>query len=160
MSIYDPAPSPAPARALGLLRIVVGLVFMTAGTQKLFGFPPSDPPMAVQLFSQMGLAGVLETFGGALLALGLLTRPVAFVLCGEMAIAYLTAHAPKSVFPTLNGGQPALLYCFAFLAFAFTGAGAFSLDAVLARRRTEAPRARRVEVDVVDDGGGLILNPL
>ncbi len=129
------APSWAP-RALAVMRIVAGLVFLSVGTMKLFGYPPGPQPMPpVPLFSQMGLAGVLETFGGLLVVLGFLTRPVAFVLSGEMAVAYFQAHFPQSFFPTANGGMPAILFCFLFLYLAVAGPGAWSIDGALARAR-------------------------
>lgn len=121
---------------LSVLRIVAGLIFLTAGTMKLFGFPPppsSMPPFA--LMSQIGIAGLLETFGGSAIILGLFTRPVAFVLAGEMAVAYFQFHSPQSVFPTVNGGIPAVLYCFIFLYFVFAGAGTWSVDAMIARSK-------------------------
>ena len=121
-------------RALSILRIMTGLLFLEHGTQKLLGFPPSEhafPP----LFSLMGLQGVLELVGGFLILIGLLTRPVAFILAGNMAVAYFMAHAPKGFFPTLNGGQLAILFCFVFLYLAFAGGGEWSVDAQIARRR-------------------------
>jgi putative oxidoreductase len=114
-------------RALALLRIVAALIFMEHGTQKLFGFPPSDNP-GPPLFSLFGLAGVLEVVGGILLLIGLFTRPVAFVLSGQMAVAYWMAHAPQSFYPALNGGDAAILYCFVFLYLVAAGPGAWSLD--------------------------------
>jgi putative oxidoreductase len=120
---------------LSVLRIVAALSFITHGTQKLFGAPATDPQPAVALFSQFGLAGVLETFGGGLMLLGLFTQPVAFVLAGEMAVAYFQAHWPRSFWPLLSGGEPALLYCFLFLYFTAAGGGPWSLDAILARKR-------------------------
>ena len=114
-------------RVLSILRIVAALIFMEHGTQKLLGFPPSDRP-APELLSLSGVAGVLELVGGALLALGLFTRPVAFILSGEMAVAYWIAHAPDSFFPVNNGGDAAILYCFVFLYLAVAGGGAWSLD--------------------------------
>jgi putative oxidoreductase len=120
-------------RLLALLRIVAALIFMEHGTQKLLGFPPSERA-APELFSLIGLAGVLELFGGILLALGLFTRPVAFVLSGQMAVAYWMAHAPQSFYPVLNGGDAAILYCFVFLYLAAAGPGAWSLDEMRARR--------------------------
>jgi putative oxidoreductase len=96
--------------------------------------------------SQMGLAGVLETFGGALIVVGLLTRPVAFVLAGEMAVAYFLAHHPLSFFPVSNGGEPAVLYCFTFLYLMLAGGGPWSVDALLSGRRpkggAETPAVR------------------
>jgi putative oxidoreductase len=132
MTIIPAAWAPA---LLSVLRIVAALSFITHGTQKLFGMPVTDPRPAVALFSQFGLAGVLETVGGGLMLLGLFTQPVAFVLSGEMAVAYFQAHAPRGFWPVLNGGEPALLYCFLFLYFAAAGGGAWSLDAMLARKR-------------------------
>lgn len=121
-----------------LLRVVTGLLFMQHGVQKLFGLliPPdrpwSGPP---EMFSQFWFAGILETFGGALIVLGLLTRPVAFLLSGEMAVAYFQAHFPRSVWPILNGGEPVVLFCFVYLYFFATGAGRYSIDAALNKRR-------------------------
>lgn len=112
---------------LGLLRIVAALLFIEHGTMKLFGFPASDMPRAA-LFSLMGLAGVLELVGGALVLVGLFTRPIAFLLSGMMAVAYFMAHGPQSFFPVLNGGDAAILFCFIFLYLFVAGPGAFSLD--------------------------------
>jgi putative oxidoreductase len=132
MSIFEP--SPWASRVLGILRIVAGLVFISAGTMKLFGYPPSPMPLPpFNLLSELGIAGILETFGGLAIVLGLFTRPVAFVLSGEMAVAYFQFHFPQSVFPTVNNGVGALLYCFLFLYLAFEGGGPWSLDALLAR---------------------------
>jgi putative oxidoreductase len=114
-------------RMLSILRIVAALIFMVHGMMKLFGFPPGDRPQP-ELFSLLGLAGVLEFFGGILLVLGLFTRPVAFILSGEMAFAYWMAHAPQHFFPAVNGGDAAILYCFVFLYLAVAGGGAWSLD--------------------------------
>lgn len=116
-------------RLLGLLRIVMGLLFLQHGTAKLFGAPHIAMFDGLQLASLMGVAGLLEVGGGALLALGLFTRPVAFVLSGMMAVAYFMAHAPKAFLPILNQGELAVAYCFVFLYFAVAGAGAFSFDA-------------------------------
>jgi putative oxidoreductase len=124
---------------LAVLRIVTGLIFMEHGTQKLFGFPaPSERGMP-ELFSLSGIGGIMEFVGGLLIAIGLFTRPVAFLLSGEMAVAYWMFHAPRNFFPILNGGDAAILYCFVFLLFVFTGPGAWSIDNVLSRpdlRRT------------------------
>jgi putative oxidoreductase len=111
---------------LALLRVVAALLFMSHGTMKLLGFPASDfqPP----LFSLFGFAGIIETAGGLLLILGLLTRPVAFILAGEMAVAYFMAHAPQTFFPLQNGGESAVLFCFVFLYLVFAGPGAAALD--------------------------------
>ena len=117
-------------RALAVLRIVTALLFIGHGTMKLFGFPAGDNPMTVELFSMMGLAGILEVFGGLLLLFGLFTRPVAFVLAGQMAVAYFMAHAPQSIYPALNGGDAAILFCFVFLYLVFAGPGAWSVDSM------------------------------
>lgn len=114
-------------RVLSILRIVAAVLFIEHGTQKLFGIPASQH--SPDAFSLFWFAGVLEVFGGALLLLGLFTRPVAFVLSGQMAFAYWMAHAPNSVFPALNGGDAAILFCFLFLYFVFSGPGSWSLDA-------------------------------
>ena len=119
-------------RMLSVLRVMAALLFMEHGTQKLLGFPPSENP-GPALFSLIGLAGVLELVGGFLLVLGLFTRPVAFILSGEMAVAYFMAHAPRSFFPILNGGDAAILYCFVFLYLVFAGGGPWSIDAVWRR---------------------------
>jgi putative oxidoreductase len=114
-------------RVLAALRIVTGLLFLEHGTQKLLGFPPSANP-GPALFSLFGFAGLLELVGGILIVLGAFTRPVAFVLSGEMAVAYWMAHAPSSAFPILNGGDAAILYCFVFLYLAAAGPGSWSVD--------------------------------
>ena len=121
-------------RMLSVLRIMTGLLFLEHGTQKLLGFPPSDHS-APALLSLIGVQGVLELIGGFLILIGLFTRPVAFILAGDMAVAYFMAHAPKSFFPTLNGGQLAILFCFVFLYFVFAGPGPWSADAQLAPSR-------------------------
>ena len=113
----------------GLLRIVAAMMFMSAGTMKLFGVPSMPARIPIPLVSELGLAGTLEVFGGVLILLGLFTRPVAFILAGEMAVAYFQAHFPKGPWPTMNGGQPAVLYCFIWLYFSAAGAGPWSLDA-------------------------------
>ncbi len=120
-------------RILSVLRIVAALLFFEHGATKLLGFPPSDHSGTV--FLSIGwIAGLLELVGGALLIVGLFTRPVAFILSGEMAFAYWMAHAPQSPFPVVNGGDAAILYCFVFLYLAFAGGGPWSLDALLRRR--------------------------
>ena len=117
--------------ALAALRIVTAYLFIQHGTAKLFGMPHQEMFDGLQLFSLIGLAGVLEVSGGLLLGVGLYTRPTAFVLSGMMAVAYFMAHAPQGnvLAPMLNGGELAALYSFVFLLFVFTGAGAWSLDA-------------------------------
>ncbi len=136
MSIFEPAPSPWPARMLSVLRIVAAVVFISVGTMKLYGFPPPPAMMPpITPMTQLWIAGVLETFGGAAILLGLFTRPVAFVLSGEMAVAYFQGHFPQSVYPTTNMGIPAILYCFLYLYLVFAGAGAWSLDAMIARSK-------------------------
>jgi putative oxidoreductase len=132
MSIFES--SPWSGRMLSIYRIVAGLIFMTAGTTKLFNFP-SAAPAEIHLFSQAGIAGVLETFGGLAIVLGLATRPLAFLLAGEMAVAYFQVHFPKSFFPTINGGMPAVLYCFFYLYLMFSGAGDWSIDAFISAQR-------------------------
>jgi len=118
-------------RLLSVLRMVAALIFMSAGSMKLFAVPAGPPPYngTVDLISQMGAGGVLEVFGGALLFVGLFTRPVAFILSGEMAVAYFQFHFPLSYWPTINQGIPAVLYCFLWLYISAAGAGPWSLDA-------------------------------
>lgn len=116
---------------LSVLRIMSGLLFLAHGTQKILNFPPAA--QATNFSSLPGIAGFFELIGGALIALGLLTRPAAFVCSGVMAAAYFLAHAPRSVYPILNDGDTAILYCFVFLYFVFAGAGPWSVDAM--RRR-------------------------
>jgi putative oxidoreductase len=143
MSIFEPAPPPWPTRMLSVLRIVVGVVFITFGTMKVFGYPPlppGTPPFG--LMTQAGIGGMLEVVGGLLIIVGLFTRPVAFVLSGEMAVAYFQFHFPQSFFPTTNMGTPAILYCFLFLYFVFAGPGEWSVDAMIARRRRGIQSAR------------------
>jgi putative oxidoreductase len=118
-------------RLLSVVRIVVALLFLEHGTQKLLGFPPPANPGPAP-FSLLRAQGVIEIVGGVLLLLGLPTRPVAFILCGDMAVAYFMAHYPN-FFPVLNGGDPAVLYCFVFLYFIFAGAGPWSADAAMGR---------------------------
>jgi len=119
---------------LSVLRIVAAFVFMQHGAQKLFGFPGAGGHANVQLFSLMGLAGVLELFGGGLLLLGLFTRPIAFILSGEMAFAYFMVHYKMNhIWPILNHGNEAVLFCFLFLYLSAAGGGAFGLDRALRR---------------------------
>jgi putative oxidoreductase len=111
-----------------IIRIVIALLFLEHGLSRLFGWPsalPTPPVLTMYWF-----AGAIELCGGVLLCLGLFTRPVAFIMSGEMAFAYFISHAPRNFFPILNGGDGAILYCFIFLYFAFAGAGPWSLDAI------------------------------
>lgn len=125
------------APLLSVLRIVAGLLFLEHGTAKLLGFPPTEifataPAMGSLIWS----AGVLEMVGGALLVVGLCTRPIAFVLSGEMAIAYWMVHAAQAFYPIQNQGEAAILFCFIFLYLAAAGPGPWSLDAVLFRKKS------------------------
>lgn len=112
-------------QALAVLRIITGLLFIEHGTQKLFNFPPTDMEMGGGL---MLVAGILEVGGGGMIVIGFLTRSVAFVLCGMMAVAYFMAHAPQGFFPVNNMGDAAILFCFIFLYLVFAGPGAWALD--------------------------------
>ncbi len=114
-----------------LLRMVAAAMFITHGTAKLFAFPypVTADGSTVALLSQMGAAGILETFGGTLLLLGLFTRPVAFLLSGEMAVAYFQFHFRQAIWPWANGGEIVVMYCFTWLYFSAVGAGPISLDA-------------------------------
>jgi putative oxidoreductase len=118
---------------LSILRIVAALMFMMTGTMKLFAYPIGMPPNndKAELMSQVGMGGILETFGGGLLLLGLFTRPVAFILAGEMAVAYFQFHNPVSPWPIINNGVSPVLYCFIWLYFSAAGAGPWSIDAKL-----------------------------
>ena len=123
-------------RVLSIARVVSGLIFMEHGLQKYFNFPPAAQPRpAPEVFSLYGIAGGLEIVGGILLVFGLFTRPVAFILSGEMAFAYWMSHAPRAMYPLLNGGDAAILYCFFFLYLAFAGGGAWSLDRMIWGKR-------------------------
>lgn len=122
-------------RARSVLRIVTGLLFLEHGTQKLLGFPPPRNPMPpLDLTTLMGWSGILELVGGALIVIGLFTRPVAFILSGMMAVAYFVAHFPNSFFPVLNGGDAAILFCFVFLYLFVAGGGTWSVDRMRGRR--------------------------
>ena len=115
-------------RLLSILRVVTAFVFMEHGTQKLLGLPPSPQPMPSHLPPLLMVAGILEAFGGLLILFGLLTRPVALILAGEMAVAYFMVHARHSFWPLVNRGESAALYCFIFLFLAAAGGGAWSID--------------------------------
>ena len=122
-------------RILGVLRIITGFLFLQHGTAKLLGTPHIAMFDNLQLVSLIGLAGILELVGGLLILIGLFTRPVAFILSGEMAVAYFMAHAPHGLLPILNQGELAVMYCFVFLYFAVAGSGEFSLDALRSKGR-------------------------
>lgn len=123
-------------KLLSVLRIITAFLFMEHGGMKLFGFPA--PMGDIPLFSLIGLAGVLEVFGGFLILIGLFTRPVAFILSGEMAFAYFMAHEPGGFWPVLNHGEAAVLYCFIYLYFASAGGGAWSVDNIICKGRKSA----------------------
>jgi putative oxidoreductase len=117
---------------LAVLRIMTALLFIAHGTSKLFNFPATGMPTP-PMFSLFGMAGLLELVGGLLILIGLFTRPVAFILAGEMAVAYFMAHLPQSFFPLVNGGDSAVLFCFVFLYLFVSGPGAWSVDGNRAR---------------------------
>jgi putative oxidoreductase len=123
-------------RALAMLRIVVAFLFLQHGTAKLLHVPHISDFDQLPALSLIGFAGMLEIVGSLLILLGLFARPVAFVLCGEMAVAYFMAHAPQGYFftPALNRGEEAVLYCFIFLFLSVAGAGAWSIDASRSRQ--------------------------
>ncbi|MGZ5875235.1 MAG: DoxX family protein [Bradyrhizobium sp.] len=121
-------------RALSVLRIITGLLIIQHGMAKLIGYPVVTSFANLQPLSLLGLAGFIELIGGALLILGLFTQPAAFILSGEMAVAYFMVHAPRSFFPLINGGTLAIAYCFACLYLSSAGAGPWSLDAVTKRK--------------------------
>lgn len=128
-------------RLLAVLRIVTAYLFLTHGTAKLFGVPHVEMFDGLEILSLAGIAGILEVVGGALLILGLFTRPTAFILSGQMAVAYFIAHAPQGhvLVPFMNQGESAVLFCFIFLFISAAGAGAWSIDA--SRRGRPAPPA-------------------
>lgn len=141
MTIQDTATRYAPYM-LSILRIVAALLFFEHGTSRLFGWPsplPTPPVLSMYWF-----AGSIEFAGGALLVLGLFTRPAALIMSGEMAFAYFISHAPGGFFPILNRGDGAILFCFIFLYIAFAGPGPWSVDALLARKRDAAGLAPSV----------------
>ena len=134
--------APIQSPAFAAMRFVFGVLFMCHGLQKLFGLFGGH---MFPLGSQLGMAGVIEAFGGALIALGLFTPIVAFIACGEMAVAFFTQHFPRGAVPIQNGGELAVLYCWAFLFIAAHGAGPFSLDALVfgrPRRQARSSAAR------------------
>ena len=118
-------------RALSVLRIITGLLIIQHGMAKIIGFPAFPAYANVQPLSLIGAAGFIELIGGALLILGLLTQPAAFIISGEMAVAYFMVHAPKRFFPLLNGGTLAIMYCFTCLYLSTAGAGPWSVDAAM-----------------------------
>jgi putative oxidoreductase len=123
---------------LSLMRIVAALLFLEHGTQKLFGFPPGQPYTGFPNFSMLGVAGMLEVAGGTLLLVGLFTRFTAFIVCGEMAVAFFRAHLPRSIYPINNAGEITVMLCFVFLYLIFAGPGPLSLDHALS-----GPKHRR-----------------
>jgi putative oxidoreductase len=112
---------------LSIVRLVIGLLFLEHGTSKLFGFPHAPTPQP-EMGTLLWVQGIIEIVGGALFAVGFLTRPVAFLLAGDMAVAYFMQHAPRNTFPMLNGGDAAILYCFVFLIYFVAGPGRWSAD--------------------------------
>jgi putative oxidoreductase len=129
LSIYSPA-------MLGILRIITGLLFLAHGTQKFFHFPAGERAGSGWALDNLGaVAGIIEVITGVLVAIGLFTRPAAFVASGTMAVAYFYAHAPQNFWPVNNMGDAAVLYCFVFLYFIFAGPGSISVDAKLRRPR-------------------------
>ena len=119
-------------RILSVFRIITGFLFLWHGSQKLFNYPPKDDFTAAA--GLMLFAGILEFGGGILILIGLFTRPVAFILCGLMAVAYFMAHAPGGFLPIVNHGEPAVVYCFIFLHLFFAGGGVWSADHLIAKR--------------------------
>ena len=132
-------------RALSVMRIVGGFLFMMHGSAKILHVPYEPQFDGLQLFSLIGVGGLLELVGGFLVMIGLFTRVVAFLLSGEMAVAYFAFHAPQAFLPLLNRGDSAILYCFVFLYFVFAGAGPWSIDALWRARR-------QMKVDVAQPG--------
>ena len=141
-------------RALSVLRIITGLLIIQHGMGKIIGFPVYPAYAAVQPLSLVGAAGFIELIGGALLILGLFTQPAAFILAGEMAVAYFMVHAPKGFYPLVNGGTLAIAYCFACLYLATAGAGPWSLDAAM--KRLEAQGMQALILDLRQNPGGLL----
>jgi putative oxidoreductase len=119
---------------LSIFRIMTGLLLFQYGVAKLFKYPPVEAFAKVELMSLYGAAGSIELILGGLLILGLFTRPVAFILCGEMAFAYFLGHFPRGFIPIINGGNAAILFCFGFLYLACAGGGPWSADAAMGRK--------------------------
>jgi putative oxidoreductase len=128
---------------LAALRIVAGVLFLSHGLVKLFGFPPGAAPGQQELLSLMGIGAIIELVTGTLITLGLFTRAAAFIAAGEMAVGYWMFHAPASLYPAVNGGDAAILFCFVFLYLFAAGAGAFSLERALGHSTTTAGRYAR-----------------
>ena len=128
---------------LAALRIVAGVLFLSHGLVKLFGFPPGAAPGQQELLSLMGIGAVIELATGTLITLGLFTRAAAFIASGQMAVAYWMFHAPASLYPAVNGGDAAILFCFVFLYLVAAGAGAFSLERLWRNSTTSAGRYAR-----------------
>lgn len=129
-------------RIFAILRIISGLLFACHGTQKLFGWPPSEHG-TVKIASLLGVAGIIELVGGLLIAVGLITGIAALICSGEMAVAYFMAHFPSGLIPLQNHGELAALYCFLFLYIAAHGGGIWSVDSVLRRRTATGSTASR-----------------
>jgi putative oxidoreductase len=125
--------------ALFALRVMSGLLFMQHGLQKLLLFPSASEHGTPEIWTLVWFGGLIEAGGGALLAAGLFTRAVAFVAAGEMAVGYWMVHAPKSFYPVINHGDLAILFCFVFLLFVFTGPGVWSIDNLLTKRSPQMP---------------------
>jgi putative oxidoreductase len=141
MSRFEGSRATWTSRMLSVYRIVAGLIFLTAGTTIVLGHPAVPAGGMLPPFSpmtQLGIGGLIEIVGGLAIALGLFTRPVAFVLAGQMAVTYFQFHFPLSFFPTTNNGMPAVMFCFFFLFLVFAGAGEWSVDSMLARRRRDS----------------------
>lgn len=119
---------------LSILRVVAGFLFLAHGTQKLLGFPATTAVPIFPLSSLLGVAGAIEIVGGVLVLIGLFTRPVAFILCGEMAVAYFMVHAKRNFWPILNGGEITVLLCFVFLYLSVAGGGAWSIDQLVSNK--------------------------
>ena len=140
----DPSKESAwPAKLLSVLRMISAALFIQHGAQKLLGFPAAMPSGPVPFFSLLGMAGALELFGGPFLLIGLFTRPVAFLLSGEMAVAYFLMHAAHGFWPIANHGELSVLYCFIFLYLAAAGGGPWSVDQMICRSGRPESRTGR-----------------